>query len=202
MASVATPLRLYYSDFDKNGQTETITAFSKNGTYYTLEGLDGLATQMVSLRKKFNTYQSFAGKSIDEILTSDQLNSASIKEVTTLASGYLRNNGSDFEFVPFPKALQVSPIMAFTLNDFDNDGKTEVLAGGNYFGVKPYHGRFDSFPGALIKNKDHIVLGNSIGLDFTQKSIRHLTTLMLNEKKYLLAVFNDAPVEIYKINSK
>ena len=200
-ASKKNPLRLYFSDFDNNDQTETITAFEKNGTYYTLEGLDALASQMVSLRKKFTSYSSFAGKSIEEILEPEQLEAAKIHEVTTLASGYLRNDKDSFEFLPFPSELQVSPIMDFLSHDFDGDGNLEVLVGGNYFGVKPYHGRFDSFSGALIKNENEIVLGSQLGLDFTQKSVRHLDILTLNNQNYVLAVFNNEKVEVYKINS-
>ena len=96
-ASEEYPLRLYFSDFDNNGQTETITAFEKGGTYYTLEGLDALASQMVSLRKKVQLlYTSFAGKSVEEIFTIEQLKKAELHEVNTLASGYLKNNGDDF----------------------------------------------------------------------------------------------------------
>ncbi|BFP41649.1 VCBS repeat-containing protein [Flavobacteriaceae bacterium GF1] len=201
-ASKKYPLRLYFSDFDGNGQTETITAFEKDGKYYTLEGLDGLASQMVSLRKKFNSYQSFAGKSIEELFDPKQLKSAKIHEVTTLASGYLKNNEGAFEFVSFPNTMQVAPLLDFVSADFDGDGQEEVLAGGNYFGVKPYHGRFDSFPGALIQNENEIVLGNLLGLDFTQKSIRHMETITVNGQDYLLAVFNNGEAEVYKINSK
>jgi len=201
-ASDKYPLRLYFSDFDDNGQTETITAFEKNGTYFTLEGLDALATQMVSLRKKFTSYTSFAGKPIDEIFDRDKLSSAIVHEVNTLASGYLKNTDGQFEFIPFPNPLQVSPILDFQSFDFNGDGKIEVLVGGNYFGVKPYHGRFDSFPGALIKDENEIILGNSLGLDFTQKSIRHLDVITIKEDNFLLAVFNNQAMEVYKINSK
>lgn len=200
-ASEEYPLRLYFSDFDGNGQTETITAFEKNGTYFTLEGLDALAGQMVSLRKKFNSYSSFAGQSIEEIFGPEALSLAVLHEVNTLASGYLKNNNGIFEFTPFPNPLQVSPIFDFLPFDFNGDGKLEVLAGGNYFGVKPYHGRFDSFPGALIKNQNEIILGNRLGLDFTQKSIRHLDLLTVNKEHFLLAVFNNKAIEVYKINS-
>ena len=120
-------------------------------------------------------------------------------EVNTLTSGYLRNDGNTFTFIAFKNELQVSPIMAFTSHDFDGDGVTEVLAGGNYFGVKPYHGRFDSFPGDLIKYEKDIILGNRLGLDFTQKSLRHLHVLRIGDESYLLAVFNDAKAEVYQI---
>nr|WP_299387346.1 VCBS repeat-containing protein [Allomuricauda sp.] len=200
-ASQSYPLKLYCHDFDDNGQIETITALEKNGVYYPLESLDGLASQMVSLKKRFTRYKSFAGTTINELFPKEVMEKAKILEVTTLSSGYMRNNAGTFEFVPFSTELQISPILAFEVADFDGDGSKEVLIGGNYFGVKPYHGRFDSFPGALLKNEENLILGNEIGLDFTKKSIRHLKTLTFNEQKYLLAVFNNDRAQLYKLNN-
>ena len=48
-ASHEHPMKLYFHDFDGNGQTETVTAMEKNGHYFPLETLDGLASQMVFL---------------------------------------------------------------------------------------------------------------------------------------------------------
>lgn len=199
-ASEEHPMKLYFHDFDDNGQTETVTAMEKNGKYYPLETLDGLASQMVFLKKKYTTYKSFAGDTMEEIFGEDALNESTLMEVNTLKSGYLRNDNGTFVFVPFKNELQVSPIMSFLVDDFDDDGNTEVLIGGNYFGVKPYHGRLDSFSGALIKSDGSIILGNELGLDFTKKSIRHLKTIILNNQKYLLAVFNNDKTQVYKIN--
>lgn len=199
-ASKKHPMKLYFNDFDENGQTETVTAMEKNGEYYPLETLDGLASQMVYLKKKYTTYKSFAGSTMEEIFGKDVLKAATQLEVNTLKSGFLRNDNGTFVFVPFKNELQVSPIMSFLVDDFDGDGNNEVLIGGNYFGVKPYHGRLDSFPGALLKNETEIVLGNQLGLDFTKKSIRHLKTITINNQKYLLAVFNNDKAQVYKIN--
>lgn len=199
-ASKQNPMLLYFNDFDENGQTETVTAMEKNGRYYPLENLDGLASQLVYLRKKYTNYKSFAGQTMEEIFGKEILEKSTVLEVNTLESGYLRNNNGEFEFVPFKNELQVSPITSFLVDDLNGDGKDEVLMGGNYFGVKPYHGRMDSFPGALLSDEDHIQLGNELGLSFTQKSLRHLSTLTLNGEKYLLAIFNNDKAQVYHIN--
>ena len=198
-ASKKHPLRMYYADFDGNGSTETIVCNFKNGAYYPLLGLDELGSQMVSLRKKFTNYKSFAGKSIDAIFEQSVLKKARIFEVNTLASGYLKNENNTFTFVPFKNELQVSPISAFLEFDFDANGENEVLVAGNYFGVSPYHGRYDSFPGALIFDKDKIILGNKVGLDFSQKAVKKLNIIKINNEFYVLATINNDSAQVYKL---
>jgi len=201
-ATEIAPMKMYYADFDQNGSTETIVATEKNGHYYPIEGLKGLADQLVSLRKKFTTYKDFAGKPIEEILERNQFKEATELYVNELRSGYLENDQGKFRFVPFSRQLQVAPIMAFLKYDFDDDGTEEVLAAGNYFGVKPYHGRLGAFAGAMIKGKNNVILGDQLGLDLAQRSIRHLNILTINNQPYLLATFNNDKVQLYQIVNK
>ncbi|GMN06949.1 VCBS repeat-containing protein [Croceitalea sp. MTPC5] len=199
-ASKERPMKLLFGDFDANGQTETITTIEKNGKYYPISGLDDLSSQMIFLRKKFNSYRAFAGKSIDEILDPEKVSNAETLTVTTLSSGYLKNDAGKLSFIPFSNELQVAPIIEFLEHDFDGDDSAEILVGGNYFGVKPYQGRFDSFPGAIIKTENDVILGNILGLDFTGKSIRHLNIISLKGQEYLLVTFNNDKAQVYKIN--
>jgi len=196
-ATTKFPLKMYYGDFDQNGSSETIVVTEKNGAYYTLEDLNGLSSQMVSLRKKFTTYNDFAGKSIHEIFDESVLNNSTTLKVHELRSGYLENKEGRFEFVPFQTELQIAPIKDFLNFDFDGDGKNELLLGGNYFGLKPFHGRLGSFSGAMIKSKNDVVLGHNLGLDFANKSLRNLHVIQLNGKSYLLSTFNDEQAQVY-----
>jgi len=200
-ASEKYPMRMYYYDFDQNGRTETVVATEKEGKYYPLLGLDELSDQIVSIKKKFTAYTDFAGKTMNEIFEKKILDKAKILEVNILQSGYLKNENGNFTFVPFQTKLQVSPITAFLKYDFDNDGKSEVLAGGNYFGVTPFHGRFDSFSGALIKNEKNIILGYKLGLDFAQKSVRNLNIISLKNKSYLLVTINNDTTQVYELKN-
>src|SRR5690606_36120092 len=110
------------------------------GTYYPLENLQTLSGQMVSLRKKFTSYKAFAGKSVEDVLGKDQLRKATKLEVFELRSGYLENQEGRFQYVPFGADMQLAPVTSLLSHDFNGDGKVEILAAGNYFGVKPYHG--------------------------------------------------------------
>ncbi len=198
-ASSKYPMKMYYNDFDQDGKTETIIAIEKEGKYYPLSGLDELSGQMVKFRRKYTTYKDFAGKTIDQIFDKTIMDKATVFNVDNLHSGYLKNVQGKFIFVPFPTIMQVSPITSFLSFDFDKDGQNEVLAAGNYFGIKPFHGRFDSFAGALIKNETDIQLGNRIGLDFTEKAVRRLNIIELKNKPYLMVTVNNGMTEVYEL---
>ncbi len=199
-ASQEFPMKMYYGNFGTEWSFETIVAIEKNGKYYTTLGLDELSEEFSGmLKKKFHTYKSFAGKTLEEVFEAKTLAKAKNRyEVHNLKSGYLRNDKGKFTFVPFPNKMQVAPINSFVKSKFEG-GKEEVFAAGNYFGVTPYHSRFDGFSGALIKNAKTIYLGNQIGIDLTQKAVRHLNIINFNGKKYLLATINNKKAEVYEL---
>lgn len=200
-ASKSHPMRMYYGDFDNNGRTETIVTTARGGKYFPLDGLDVLASQLPMLRKSFTSYESFAGKTIEQILTKEQLKRSVIFEVHELASGFLRNIGGKFNFEPFPDNLQLSPILSLLKYDFDSDGQEEVLVGGNYFGVQPFHSRFGAFRGALIKSESEILHSQAIGVDFFNQSIRHFNVISFQDEKYLIVTVHGGECQVYKILS-
>lgn len=198
-ASQEAPMLMYYSDFDKNGKTETLVATEKDKKYYSLQGLDELSGQLVSLtKKKFTTYKDFAGKPLNQIIEKFVLNEATQFKVHTLESGILKNEGGKFSFEAFSEDLQVAPINCFAKLTIDE--KTQVVCAGNYFGVTPYHGRFGGFSGALITDENTIKNGYTIGLDFFSKAVTNLETITVNNQSYLIATINNDDVQVYKIN--
>ncbi|MDC7994254.1 VCBS repeat-containing protein [Altibacter sp. HG106] len=195
-ASTAFPLHMYYDDFDANGTSETVIAIEKNGSYYPLLGLNELAEQLVYLRKKFVAYSDFAGKDIKAVFGEAALQKAVRYEVTELASGYLRNDNGRFSWHPLEGPLQIAPLTAFA----SVSEKEYLLAGGNYFGVIPFHGRFDSFSGSVIHSEKEHRPAFQYGIDFYQKSVRHLRTLMIDQKEHLLVVYNNETSALYELD--
>ena len=201
-ASAKYPLKMYYHDFDENGSTETIVCVEKDKRYYPLLGLDNLAQQLVVLRKTFPKYEDFAGKTIEQLFDKKRLQNATVLEVHELRSGYLKNEEGVFRFVPFQNEMQVAPIRTFLEYDFNADGKSEVLAAGNYFGIAPIQGRLDSFSGALIKSDAETVLGPKLGIDLSNKAVKNLNIIQLKNKPYLLVTINNDAAEVYEIKIK
>jgi len=199
-ASDKYPMKMYVGDLDNNNRTETIIAIEKKGNYYTLQGLDELAGQLNYLKKKYRSYKNFAGKTVEEIFGKEELKTSILLKVTTLASGYLKNDGDSFTFYPFTDAnLQLSPITEILKHDFNADGQEDILLAGNYFGVTPYQGRFDSFSGAIIQNNGEVVSSAKVGVDFFNKAVKGLNIINFKGSKYLLATINNDEIEIYEI---
>lgn len=198
-ASEKQPLRMYYADFDKNGQTESIVCLNRDGQYYPINTFDELAQQMPSLKKKFNSYKAFAGKSIDEIFNEEQLNKAEILEVHTTASGYLKYESDKWYFHPLDDYFQISPLTTFKEIDLNKNGQKELLIGGNYFGLKPFHGRLGSFSGGALTQNGKILDDNILGVNFFNKAVVNFAVIKFNQQRYLIVVYNNQPIEIYKL---
>jgi hypothetical protein len=199
-ASEKYPMKMYVGDFDNNKKIETIVAIEKKGNYYTLQGLDELTGQLNYLKKKYTTYKSFAGQTVENIFGKETLKNIELLTVTTLASGYLKNNNGKFTFQPFTDvSLQLSPITEILKYDFNADGSDDILLAGNYFGITPYHGKFDSFSGAIIQNNGKVISAEEAGVDFFGKAVKGLNIFKFKNIEYLLVTINNDKIQVYEL---
>ncbi len=199
-ASKQFPLKMYVGDFKGNGKIETLISYAKNKIYYSVNDKDELDIVFADfIKSKFSSYTEFAGKSFDQIFDRSFLNKATLKTVTNLSSGYLENNQGEFYFKPFAEILQWAPITCFLIDDFNKDGMDEALLAGNFFGVSPYNGKFDANVGYVLQQGGNILSGIDLGINFGNKEIKHLNTLTINNKHYLLATVNNGKTLVYQI---
>jgi len=150
-ASPAAPMQLYVADLDHNGQLEQILAQATDGVYYPFAGKEELEKQMPGLiRKQYLTYQSFARQPVASIFK-ESLEKAARLTVNTLSSVLLRNDGQGtLRMERLPGSTQYAPVYSFLTDDLNQDGRLDVLAGGNFYGVTPYQGRYDASHGSLL----------------------------------------------------
>jgi len=196
------PLKMYVDDFDGNGRVETLITMEKEGNYYPINSKDEIDSQLEGMTgERFTHYRDFAGKTMEEVFGMEVLENASLLEVNTLASGYLRNDGEFFSFVPLEDEFQISPINRFMVDDFNADGKEDVLIGANFLGVSPYHGRFVSNTGTIISGDGRILNGLETGINFSQKEIRRITRIRIGGEDYLLAAVNNDSLLWYRIDN-
>jgi enediyne biosynthesis protein E4 len=153
-ASRKEPVRLYVNDFSHSGggNLEQILTAYKNGVSYPLAGRDELLQKISSLRNKYPSYKDFGASRIEDIFPAADIRQAQMREAYTFASAIALNNGNGtFTLRELPAEAQFAPIYASLAGDFDGDGKTDLLVGGNLFGVTPMLGRYDASYGLLLR---------------------------------------------------
>jgi hypothetical protein len=101
--------------------------------------------------KKFIKYEDYATATIQDIATEEQLKKAYHFKATTLQSCWLENiEGRHFNLKYLPEMSQFSSINGFLLDDFDGNGKHDLLAVGNFFPFKSQLGRSDASTGIIL----------------------------------------------------
>ena len=150
--SPAEPVRLYVGDFAHNGSSVGILTAYKNGTSYVVAGRDELLRVLPALRERYPTYASFAARKIEDVLSPSDLKAATVHEATDFATSIALNNGNGtFSLQPLPMEAQLSSVNATLAEDFDGDGRIDVLLAGNDYGVPPIFGRYDASYGLLLR---------------------------------------------------
>jgi hypothetical protein len=151
-ASRDEPARLYVHDFFQNGALEQILTFYKNGVSYPLAGRDEFVRLMPQLRSRYVAYSSFGASRVEDILPADELKAAKVLEARVFASSVALNNGKGgFDLRPMPAEAQFAPVYASLADDFDGDGRVDLLVAGNFYGVTPVRGRYDAGYGLLLR---------------------------------------------------
>ena len=190
------PLVLYYSDFDKNGTSETLIAYNKGDKYYPLNTKDELSAQMNVINKIYIDHKSFAGKTIEEVITKGSINLAEKFEAHTLASGYLRNdNGNYNEFIEFPDTFQLAPITTFS--DIKLNNENQLLIGGNTYKVNTYHGSYVALKGLLVKDESHYSAVSNFGMDAFNQQIKQIETIKMKDKTLVIILANNDELKLY-----
>lgn len=143
-ATAKTPLRMYVADVDQNNSKDQLLAVYANGDYFPFLGKEDLEKRLPYIKKEYLSYSKMAGENFDAIF-GEKLNGVAPFEAATLASQCWLNDGKgNFTHTALPAPMQWAPVFAFCSRDWNGDGKPDVLAGGNFFGVTPYEGRYDA----------------------------------------------------------
>ncbi|RYE32381.1 MAG: RNA-binding protein [Sphingobacteriaceae bacterium] len=210
-ASEQYPVYITAKDFDKNGGYTAIPSLflpDKNGDKkeFPAPGREDLLKQMISLKKKFTNYKSYANATMDEVLTAEQKKGTLRLKANILESCYLKNNGNGkFTVIPLPKEAQLSAMNGMVADDFDADGNLDVIISGNDYGTEVSIGRYDASNGLFLKGDGK---GSFKTLSILQSGIyipgngKALVKLQSSSGKYLLAASqNKANLKIFELKN-
>ncbi len=142
------PLKMYVKDFDNNGAIEQIMTYNIEGKEYTFLAKDELERQLPVLKKAYLTYSEVAGKTVDYMFYDLFKDYREFKAETLSSSCFVNDGKGGFKRIDLPEELQMAPVMSFA--QVNNQNTTSWMAGGNFFGVIPYEGRYDALQPTLF----------------------------------------------------
>ncbi|HEV3249585.1 MAG TPA: VCBS repeat-containing protein, partial [Puia sp.] len=152
------PAKLYVDDFNRNGQTECIPVYYKtDGKAYPYYLKGDMVAQIPELKKKFLRFDAYAGKTMEEVFTADQLKHAAVLSAEqTQTSIFINKGNGQFDRQSLPIRAQFSPVYGILAADLNGDGIKDVFLCGNFFGLKPETGRFDaSYGTTFLGDSEH-----------------------------------------------
>ncbi len=139
------PISMVVSDFDNNGSTDCMISLFMRDKSYPIGIRDNVLDQMPYLRKKFLRYHSYADATIEDIFTPQQLEKASHFSATHLESTvYLNEGNGAFRELLLPAEAQHFPVNIIEVQDYNQDGISDLLLAGNDFSSEVETGRNDA----------------------------------------------------------
>lgn len=204
-ASKAEPAELYARDFNNDGKLDPIICYYIQGKSYPLPTRDDLLVQINPLRKKFPSFESYADATIEDIIAHQLLEKTMKLSAHVMESCWLENVDGELRLRKLPDLLQLSCVNAFVDYDFDDDGKQDILAAGNFYPFNPQIGRSNASMGAMMQYFDNelIVRQGVISPVWLYGDIRDMALVSFNngEKRVVVSRNNDAP-GIFEIDAE
>ncbi|MFZ4056614.1 MAG: VCBS repeat-containing protein [Ferruginibacter sp.] len=144
------PMRLYVSDFDNNGKVDQLLSYTLNGEEYPFLAKDEVERPLPLLKKHYLLYADYAGVPMKEVFYG-WIDTVKPIIAERLGSAVLYGDGKGgFTLNNLPIDLQKAPITCFTKTNEINKGHNSYIAGGNFYDVIPYEGRYDAQPLTLF----------------------------------------------------
>lgn len=153
-ASTHEPVRLYVQDIDQNQSVDPILTYFRDQKEWVYTDLSVLQKQVPSIRSRYRDYASFAQHTFSQVFPEATRKQAEVKQAQMFQSVYLLNQGDEtYDIREFPLAIQSAPIFSFAVQDFNEDGISDILAAGNFYGNMPGLGRYDASYGHYLQGK-------------------------------------------------
>ena len=201
------PAQLYISDFDNNGQTDCIAAYYKSdGKSYPFNLRDDLLGQLPYLKKRFPKFSDYAGKTLNQVFTGDELqNARKLIVQQTKSCIFYNDRKGNFTMSPLPEMAQISPVFGILVTDLNGDGNNDLFLGGNFYGLKPEVGRYDASYGVTLEGNGNgaykYIRPIKSGL-FIKGQVRDVKEIQSGKEPLILIARNNDSLQIFRINKE
>jgi enediyne biosynthesis protein E4 len=202
--SAEKPFQVYAKDFDGNGTNDIFLArYYKDTLLVPIRGKECTSQQMPSIARKFPTYVSFANSDLAGIL-GEQMKDALHYKSHLFSSVILVNEKGRFTIKALPVLAQLSTINGIVVEDFDNDGRKDILLAGNKFDVEVETTPADASAGLLMKGEDNFNFNCLKPFEsgfFVPYNVKDLQSIQVNNESCILVSVNNEALRIFRINS-
>ena len=203
-ANMEEPLRMWINDYDGNNSVEKIITRTIDGRDMPVVMKRDITDQLASLKKQNLKHSEYATKSIHELFDPEVLRKSTVKQVNFMKSICAINNGAgQFDFVELPVEAQLSCVNEIVATDYNQDGLTDLVLGGNNHYFLPQFSMLDACKGKLLKNKGQTefeMIANSVSGFNMRGVVRSLQLLDIDGQEYILALINNDKPQLYKMN--
>lgn len=203
-ASAEKPFEVYAADFDDSGSIDIVLGYHDKDALYPLRGRQCSSDQMPFIKDKFPTYDSFGKATMADVFGEKKLSEAVNYKATDFATCYFENIGGKFKKTALPALAQISSVNSILVDDFNENGKMDLLFAGNNYGSEVETPRNDASYGLLLTGDGQgnfkPVTSEKSGV-LIQGDVRHLKNIGLTHdnriQKSVLIVKNDDFIEVY-----
>ncbi|GAB4040221.1 VCBS repeat-containing protein [Spirosoma jeollabukense] len=209
VATVKEPAHLYSNDFDHNGgYDQIITCFRPGSDGEPRECVmvqkPDLQKRIPSIKTKYIKHTDYAKASFEDIFSPQQREGMSVKTVQTAETSVLINDGKgNFTMKALPVQAQTSPIHAILTDDYNKDGKMDILLAGNFFDVLTEVGRYDANYGLLLTGNgkgDFVATKPSQTGFFVHGQVRRMLPVRgANGKQFIVLAKNNDKAQIFRV---
>ena len=204
-ASTEQPMKIWINDFDNNGTFEQIVTRNLDGKDYPIHMKKELTSQMVSLKKQNLKASEYATRTVQELFPTEVFESTIMKMSVTGESVVALNDGNGkFSIKPLPNWVQLSCVCGVACTDLNQDGKTDLILGGNNFEFRPQYSRIDANYGSVLLSEGD---GTFSWVDyknsgfFIREEIKHIREFKdRSGKRYIITAVNDGSPKLYAID--
>ena len=148
------PVNLWINDFDGNGTKDEFLTRSIEGRDMPVFLKREITDQFPFLKKNNLKHSEYAKKSFQDLFSKEQVSASQKKTFNYCSSVVCLNTGKGgFAINKLPVMVQLSSVNAICLTDVNNDGKMDLVLGGNMFGFPPQFGRLDGSYGHVLINE-------------------------------------------------
>jgi len=153
-ASAEKPLTMYVNDFDLNGSVEQILCAFNGDTSYPVVMKSDLVNQIPGLERKYPSHISYSQQTIQDMFSPEILERSVVLKASILESCVILNQGTGrVSLQPLPSEAQLTPLYAILAEDFDQNGLTDLLLGGNLSRAKPETGIYSASYGVFLEGR-------------------------------------------------